>query len=436
MKKKYFIWLLLVVTVHYGCTKSKPLPNSTKFVKVINGKLTIDNKPYTFVGVNYWYGSNLAALGAEGQARLIRELDYLKQLGVTNLRIQACSEGGDEVLFGVKPSLQPKPGEYNETLFQGLDFLLSELNKRDMKAVLALNNYWSWTGGMAKYRSWAEGSEIPYPASEKLGSWDIYMQYADGFYENTKAVEAFKQHISVMLNRTNTITQVKYSQDPAIMAWQLANEPRGGKSEAQRKIFIKWIHETAAYIKSLDTLHLVSTGSEGSVGHHWNMDDYTEAHNTENIDYLTLHLWPQNWGWFNPENPEGTIDSSLVKAKQYIFDHLAVSKKLNKPITLEEYGLARDKGSFLVNSETKYRNLFFGFVFSLTTEQVQQGNLSGSNFWSWAGEGTPPRPGELWKTGDPFLGDPPHEAQGWYSVYQTDTNTISIIKEYTNKLPK
>jgi mannan endo-1,4-beta-mannosidase len=35
-----------------------------------------------------------------------------------------------------------------------------------------------------------------------------------------------------------------------------------------------------------------------------------------------------------------------------------------------------------------------------------------------------------WTQGDDFIGDPPHEPQGWYSVYDKDNSTLEIIKKY------
>jgi mannan endo-1,4-beta-mannosidase len=40
------------------------------------------------------------------------------------LRILVGAEGGTQD-FQVKPALQPEPGEYNEDLLDGLDFLLA-----------------------------------------------------------------------------------------------------------------------------------------------------------------------------------------------------------------------------------------------------------------------------------------------------------------------
>jgi mannan endo-1,4-beta-mannosidase len=62
--------------------------------------------------------------------------------------------------------------------------------------------------------------------------------------------------------------------------------------------------------------------------------------------------------------------------------------------------------------------------------------MAGVNFWAWGGEGRPAVPKGMWKLGDNFIGDPPHEPQGWYSIFDTDSSTIRIIKEYAGKINK
>ena len=53
--------------------------------------------------------------------------------------------------------------------------------------------------------------------------------------------------------------------------------------------------------------------------------------------------------------------------------------------------------------------------------------ISGVSFWAWAGEGRPRTPGGFWQLGDALLGDPPHERQGWYSVYDEDREMSQLI---------
>ena len=50
--------------------------------------------------------------------------------------------------------------------------------------------------------------------------------------------------------------------------------------------------------------------------------------------------------------------------------------------------------------------------------------------WAYGGEGRPRIPNANWTAGDDFIGDPPHEPQGWYSVYDTDVSTLELIKRY------
>lgn len=107
------------------------------FVKVNGTRFTRKDKSYFIKGANYWQGINLAAIDEYGgdRRRLNKELDQLQEMGVNNLRIMASSEGPDDQPYRMRPSLQPSPGSYNEHLFQGLDYLLHEMGKRDMTAV-------------------------------------------------------------------------------------------------------------------------------------------------------------------------------------------------------------------------------------------------------------------------------------------------------------
>jgi mannan endo-1,4-beta-mannosidase len=60
--------------------------------------------------------------------------------------------------------------------------------------------------------------------------------------------------------------------------------------------------------------------------------------------------------------------------------------------------------------------------------------VAGVNFWAWSGEGRPREAGGAWKPGDPWVGDPPHEPQGWYGVYDADAGTLAVIKAAAAKL--
>lgn len=404
---------------------------SQDFIKVENGKFIRNGKPYKYIGTNFWYGMNL---GAYDKERLIRELDRLKDLGVTNLRLMATSEGDANGEWRLQPCLQTAPGEINEELLKGLDFLLDEMKKRDMLGVMCLNNFWPWSGGMSQYVSWANGNEsIPFPPPAKGGDWRTYQEYTAQFYTNQKALDYFNRVIELVVNRVNSVNGIAYKEDPTIMAWQLANEPEGiNQEEAYRK----WINETAKFIKSLDPNHLVSIGSEGNTPFPQTGNDFEKDHLSKDIDYCTFHLWIQNWGFYDPLKPDDTYKKAIEMADEYIQQHFEIANKLNKPIVLEEFGISRDNNSYEITSSTNYRDTYYKYIFEKVLNLSKDGNMAGANFWAWGGEGRPRVPKAVWQTGDDLIGDPPHEYQGWYSVYDTDESTKKIIKTYTNLISK
>ncbi len=387
-----------------------------------------NNKPYHFLGTNLWYGMNLASTGPGGdRSRLLRELDHLQSLGIKNLRIMAASEGPDSEPWRMTPALQIAPGVYNQEVLDGLDFLLSEMGKRDMYAVLCLNNMWPWSGGMAQYVAWVSGKKIPYPPPAEGGKWLKFMKFSARFFSNENAMELSHDHIRFIINRKNKYTGIHYKNDPTIMAWQLANEPR---AIFNTKAYYNWIEKTAALIKSLDPNHLVSVGSEGNAILPFSRK-FKKEHKNSNIDYATMHIWIQNWGWYNPEKPEASFEKSLKKAKKYIRRHVHTTQRLNMPVVLEEFGIARDGGDHDPTSSTVWRDRYYEEIFALIDEMMKNGApITGINFWAWAGEGRPREPKAIWKSGDDFIGDPPFEYQGWYSIYDTDTTTLEVIKRY------
>lgn len=400
--------------------------HAQNFIKADKGKFIRNKQEYKYIGTNFWYGMNL---GAYDQPRLIRELDRLQDLNIKNLRLMVASEGDADAPWRLQPCLQAEPGIYNEELLIGLDFLLTEMKKRDMVAVMCLNNFWPWSGGFSQYISWANNNEtIPYPPPAPNGTWYDYQSYSAQFYTNTKAIELFNKLINHIVSRTNTVSKIKYKNDPTIMAWQLANEPEGfNNSEAYRN----WIHETAKYIKLLDNNHMISIGSEGNTPSTKTGNNFEKDHRSEYIDYCTFHLWVQNWMWYDPMHPDKSYNEAIKKAESYITDHFEVAQKLNKPVVLEEFGISRDFNNHEVKAPIKFRDKYYQFIFNKVTELSKEGNMAGANFWAWAGEGRPRTPKAIWRTGDDLIGDPPHEYQGWYSVYDTDTTTQNIINKYS-----
>ena len=427
--RKVFLVLLLM---------GAQLAHSQEFVTVANGQFMLANKPYYFVGANMWYGCYLGSDKVKGgRARLIRELDFLKKQGITNLRVLGASELStfdNHIPFAV----QIAPEQYDESLLQGLDFLLAEMKKRDMKAVIYLNNYWNWSGGMGQYVTWVDpdyAASVPFNPEKK---WEREMTLSAYFYAHDEAQKHFRNYISNLISRKNSFTQVLYRDDPTIMSWQLGNEPRPGMDgqhgENNIQEFMKWIDQTAGFIHSLDNNHLVSSGNEGKVGTIQKLEYYEQTHASKNIDYLTLHIWAKNWSWFNADKPDETFPIAKKNALDHLMLHIDLAKKMNKPLVMEEFGLDRDDKNYLPGTSTAMRDEYFIALFEVLYQEALLGApIGGANVWAWGGEGVPMDKIKSNIEASAYVGDPFVEPQGLNSVFIKDKSTVRILKKY-NKL--
>ena len=424
--QRSFVLVLAIGVIVSGCRQgrdtaaaasaAKPAPAASRFVAVKDGRFVLDGKAHYFVGANFWQGMNLGVDGSSGdRARLIRELDRMRDLGLTNLRVMASSEGPNSEPYRMVPALMTSPGEYDGSVLDGLDFLLAEMGKRGMRAVMVLNNFWQWSGGMAQYVSWHEKTPIPYP-----GNYETFIGYSAKFYTYEACQDWFRDHIAMQVNRTNPYTGLKYRDDTAVFSWELANEPRRYPQS--------WIDDTAAYIKSLDPNHMVTTGSEGAPPGE-PTQDFVKTHSSSGIDYVTIHIWPQNWGWYDPKRPV-TYKAAEPLAVAYFRKHAEEAASMGKPLVLEEFGLARDwatrKDNLDPASTTTTKDLYYAALYRLVMDSAMAGGPAmGDNFWAWAGEARP---------GKPWVGDPPHEPAGWYSVYDADASTLAIIAAHAREM--
>lgn len=423
--KRFCINILLMAIATIGMAQSQ-------FVKVQDGKFVRNGKPYYYVGTNFWYG---AILGSEGQGgnreRLCKELDALKKTGIDNLRILVGSDGERGVTTKVEPTLQEAPGVYNDTILAGLDYLLMEMGKRDMVAVLYLNNSWEWSGGYGFYLEHAGEGKAPRPNE---AGYSAYMNFVTKFASNQLAHQLFYDYVRFILSRTNRYTGKRYCDDPAIMSWQIGNEPRAFSKE-QLPEFEKWLAEASALIRSLDANHLISIGSEGSWGCENDYDCYERICADKNIDYCNIHLWPYNWSWARKDHLIEDLGKACKNTKDYIDRHLAICDRLQKPLVMEEFGYPRDGFSFSPKSTTKGRDGYYKYVFSLVADNAEQGGkFAGCNFWGWGGFAKPQH--EQWQVGDDYTGDPAQEAQGLNSVFSTDKSTLKVVKKQVKRMSK
>lgn len=394
------------------------------FVKIgSDGTMQRRGHEYRFVGTNLWYGPILASpTDAGDNERLMTELDSLQALGVSNLRILAGAEGPEGYPHHISPVLQPSPGVYNQSMLQGLDRFMAEVERRDMTVVIYLTNAWEWSGGYGSYLEWATGKVCPIPG---IDGYREYVNHVKDFVLSDSAKQMALDHAKFIVGRVNSVTGKPYSESPAILSWQIANEPRAFSDEGKDALH-DWIIEMARVIKEIDKNHLVSTGSEGKYGCEIDLDLWQRIHNSPEIDYGIIHLWPTNWGWASRQSPQSQVDAAIKESNNYIDEHIQALSP-GKPIVIEEFGYPRDDMALAPGSPTTGRDEYYAWILRTF---CQNPRLCGINFWGWNGSGRPQH--KLWQSGDPYLCDPAHEPQGLYGVYDADVSTLDVIKKCGN----
>ncbi|CAL8463203.1 g2737 [Coccomyxa elongata] len=231
-------------------------------------------------------------------------------------------------------SIQPSVGVYNEQSLQRLDLILSEASANGVRIILPFVNYWPDLGGMQWY------------VDQLLGPGHV----VEEFYTNATVKQAYKNYVHKLLTRVNTITGVTYKDDPTFFALELANEPRctdGYESSIGIKpgtIIGAWVAEMAAYIRSLDPNHMITTGEEGFLssggpGSGWKNDgtigtDWEANLQDPNISFGTVHAYPGNWGI--------PVDSVEEFANSFIYSRAQIANAIGKPFILEETGTNSD----------------------------------------------------------------------------------------------
>ncbi|MFS1512083.1 glycoside hydrolase family 9 protein [Chengkuizengella sp. SCS-71B] len=321
-------------------TRENILPSG--FVSTSGTEFMLDGKPFYYAGTNNYY------LMYKSNKMIDDVLEDANNMGLKVIRTWGFMDGnGQEGIV-----MQPELGVYNEDGFDRFDYAVYKAKELNIKLIVPLVNYWSDFGGMEQYQQW-------------LG-----LSNKTDFYTNPDAITAYKNYISHFLNRVNPYTGVKYINEPTIMAWELGNEPRNPDDKSGDTL-VNWADEISTFIKSIDSNHLVATGDEGFYNDP-NSSDYTrsgyEGVDWErltalpNIDYGTVHMYPDHWGTAGNAEEWGNI---------WISDHIQDAHEIGKPVIFEEFGLTNEG-----TRDTIYESW-------LNTIYAEGGN--GSNFWILTG---------------------------------------------------
>ncbi|THU93621.1 glycoside hydrolase family 5 protein [Dendrothele bispora CBS 962.96] len=317
---------------------------NAQFVETSGTGFTLDGQKFTVVGANsYWIGLN--GLSADDMDKAFSDI---AATGATTVRTwgfhEVTSPSGIyyQSWSGSTPTINT-----GSTGLQNFDNVVSRAEQHGLKLIVALTNNWADYGGM------------DVNVNQILGSSGFH----DNFYTNEEVKTAFKNYVRTFVTR--------YLNEPTILGWELVNEPRcTGSSGANSgtcttKTITNWVSEMSAFIKSIDSNHLVGLGDEGFFNDPGNAlypyqggegVDFDANLAISTIDFGTFHLYPEPWGQSN--DPIGF-------GNQWITDHATSMKTFNKPVIMEEFGTTGDK-------ETTYTSWY---------STIESSGLTGDLIW-------------------------------------------------------
>ncbi|GMH40948.1 hypothetical protein BSKO_08852 [Bryopsis sp. KO-2023] len=273
-----------------------------------------------------------------------------------------------------KLQLQTSPGSYDNSALSALDKVLDMASQRGLKMVVTLSDNWNDADGKIAYARWAGKTPHDFFVDSGIKQW-------------------FKDHITFITNRVNSVNGKVYKDDDAIFAWNLMNEPRcdcdinamdhhcePGCADAIQS----WIEEMSDYLKASDPNHLITVGEEGfysfgSGREHVNPDtfwgtrtgqDFVRNHRPAAIDYCGIHVWPDNW-----EVPDVGFQ------QRWVYEHLSDSASLGKPMVVEEFGKSAEDTD---ESRRGVRDPHFRSLYDIFASQRQTGGpMKGLAFWEF-----------------------------------------------------
>ena len=312
------------------------MPLNSNFVRVDGSAFELDGEPFSLAGANNYY------LGFASDAMVGPVFDLAAQMGLNVLRTWAFVDCGaaepgsmpanakDGVFFHYWNSTTGRP-DFNDGPkgLERLDRTIALAEQYGIRLILPLVNYWDDFGGVKQYLDW------------------FGLSGRDQFYRNSDVKQAYRDYVEHLLLRVNTRTGRRYADEPAILAWELANEPRcvgdnGRPLPDGMDTLIGWVDEMSAHLKSIDTNHLVGIGDEGyfsrrfAAGHTlYNGSfgvDCERLLGVPTVDFGTCHLYPDF----------AATEDAVSFGSRWIREHIEAGQRANKPMVIEEYGYKMD----------------------------------------------------------------------------------------------
>jgi Cellulose binding domain/Cellulase (glycosyl hydrolase family 5) len=322
------------------------------FVSRCGVHFCLNGKTYYFAGANtydvFTYGGSYGDTETQymDKTRIDNHFAELQSDGVSVLRLWMFDH---ESWHGFESS----KGVYNDQEFAEFDYIIQSAKAHNIRLIPTLENYWEAYGGIDTRLSW-EGL-----GTGQSNRWRFFNKTAcPGCFTQ------YKNYVSHALNRVNHYSNVAYKDDPTIFAWDLMNEPRyeGQGTESTSGTTLRaWVDEMGAYIKGIDSNHMVYAGIEGHQSKYGFGGDegnpFVYLQQSPYIDFTSAHPYP-NEGWANL-----TLDQTITLINAWNSDSVNL---VGKPFFLGEFN------TMGVDRSTWWTSIY---------NDIESQDIAGSAFW-------------------------------------------------------
>jgi mannan endo-1,4-beta-mannosidase len=265
------------------------------FITARDGKLYDGDQPFRFISFNIpnlsYTEDNMQFNESSGfrlptKYEIDDALATIAQMGGRAARLYVLSVHKKDDPPGVVRHILA-PDQLNEEAMVVLDQVLESANRHGVRLIIPFVDQASWWGGIQELAAFRGKAK-------------------DDFYTDPQVKQDYKDIVKKVLNRTNTLTGVKYKDDKAVLCWELGNELRAPK---------EWVREMAPVVKELDPKHLVA-------------ESYFTDPDNAGVDIVQDHLYQGN--------PVAMVDQ-IHKSLQRAAGH-------NKVYWVGEFGFVTTEG--------------------------------------------------------------------------------------------
>ncbi len=266
----------------------KPLPITqpqSNFVTINNGNFTLNNKNWYPVGINAYFLGLMEDYTYPSHQIIEEMFQHAQTLSCNIIRSHTLGFSS-----GSSVSLLTNNNTINDNAWDPIDYAYYMAEKYNIKLFVPLtDNYWYYHGNYNDYN-------IKYNLQKHQ------------FWTDQRPRNDFKNYIKTYLTHINKYTGKAIRDSPALFAIELGNELGNDRGNDTTQPPKEWIQDICKYIKTIDTNHLICSGTDECLG-----SQISDDFNIPEVDFYSSHYYSMDYNRLN-----NSVQQSKNKSKPHI----------------------------------------------------------------------------------------------------------------------